>query len=174
MARDRRDRDPRRAGAVKRAKIGKQMGRGLDKVCGRRKIEPRAWPPTLERAAEIERGFVLRSASGSESKRSLGRIMRRQLPGRVRGGARGARRVDPRTEHGFDGFPGYCPRPQQLGPTCETRDDRRLEAMAAWASVDDPIDPTGEIGGDVSGGRRAHGARSVCRRRREGDASRLD
>ena len=59
MLRDRRDGDPRRADAVQRAKIGKQMRRGLDKVCGRRKIDLRASRAALERAAEIERGFLL-------------------------------------------------------------------------------------------------------------------
>ena len=42
--------------------------------------------------------------------------------------------------------------------------------MATRPAIEDPVDPAIEIGDDVSGGRRAHGAGSVGRRRREGDA----
>ena len=44
--------------------------------------------------------------------------------------------------------------------------------MATRPSIKDPVDPAVEIGDDVSGGRRAHGAGSVGRGGREGNASR--
>ena len=150
------------------------MRRGLDEVSGRRKIEPRARGAASQRAAKIERGFVRRGVDSAESKLGLRRIVRRQLPGRIRRGSRQARRVDRRAERGFDRLPRYRARTQQLGPIRETGDDRRLETMAAWPSVEDPVDPAVEIGGDVSRGRRAHGAGSVGGGRREGDARRLN
>src|SRR5271154_2555344 len=137
------------------------MRRGLDEVAGRRKIEARTRGATFQRAAKIERGFVRRRVESAESKFSPGRVVRRQLPGRIRRGSRQACRIDRRAERGFDCLARYCARTEQLGPTRETRDDRRLEAMAAWPSVQDPVDPAVEIGGDVSGGRRAYGAGSV-------------
>ena len=46
--------------------------------------------------------------------------------------------------------------------------------MAAWARVEDEVDPAVEIGRDMRGGRRAHPARAIGRRSRERDACRLD
>ena len=57
MGGDRRDRNPHRAGGVQGAQIGKQMGRGLDEVAGRRKIEARAGR-AFQRGAKIEHGFI--------------------------------------------------------------------------------------------------------------------
>jgi len=102
MRRDRRDRDPLGACGVERAKIGKQMRRGLDKVAGWRKIKLRTRRAALERAGEIECGFVGGGAGRTESKFSLRRIMRRQLPGRFWSGSRRADGLNRRTEHGFD------------------------------------------------------------------------
>src|SRR5260370_25854262 len=107
------------------------MRRGLDEVPGRRKIESRARRAAFQRAGKIERGFVLEGAGGAESKLSLGRIMRRQLPGRIRRGSRQACRMDRRAERGFDRLVRDCARTEQSGPTRETRDERRLETMAA-------------------------------------------
>src|SRR5271154_2101923 len=107
------------------------MRRGLDQVSGRRKIKARAPGAAFHRAAKIERGFIRRGVDCAKSKLSLRRIMRRQLPGSTRRGSRPASLIDRRAERGFDGLARYCARTEQLGPPRETRDDRRLEAMAA-------------------------------------------
>ena len=75
MGRDRCDRNAWKPRGVERAKIGKEVRRRLDEVSGRRKIEPGARPSALERATEIEHGFVRLDAGRGEPKRGLRRIM---------------------------------------------------------------------------------------------------
>ena len=77
------------------------MRRSLDEVSGWREIEPRARRAPLEQAGEIERGLIRAGVGGAQSKIGVGRVMRRQLPGRVRRRWRPAGRLDRRTERGF-------------------------------------------------------------------------
>ena len=102
------------------------MRRRLDEVSGRRKIEPGARGAALERAAEIERGFVRLDAGRGEPKRGLRRIMRRQLPRRVRDASRRARPLDRRPKRRLDRLPRHRARTQQLRPGAKTGDDRRI------------------------------------------------
>ena len=151
------------------------MGRRLDEVSGRRKIEsarlalrpqarrrnrarlrpPRRWPRRAEARPSAHNATPIAPAHSARFCAALGPI-------------------DRRTKRGFHRLPRDRARTQQLGPAAETGDDRRFEAMAAWPSVEDPVDPAVEIGDDMSGGRRAYGAGSVGGGRRERDASRLD
>ena len=173
--RDRRDRDPLSARGVERAKIGKQMGRGLDEVPGRRKIESRAWPPALERAAEIERGFVRprrwpRRVEAQPWAHSATPIAR----------ARSERvRAAPAASIGEPSADSIASRVIAPGRSNWGRPPRQativeLDAMAAWPSVKDPVDPAVEVGDDMSGGCRAHRAGSVGGWRRKRHTRRLD
>ena len=127
---DRRDRNPRCSGGVQGAQIGKQMRRGLDEVSGGRKIEARGWRGVFQRSAKIERGFVHPGVKGAEAKLSLGRIVRRQLPRRIRRRSRRARRTRSANRARIRSPLVLSPRRAAVG--VDRQDSRRSSISRPW------------------------------------------
>ena len=145
--------------SVKRAEVGKQVGRGLDQVAARRQVENDRgmFGAGRHSGAEGEQGLAGIDAVHLQAKPRARCVMGFDHAGRDRRVRieRARRRVLKRfAEHRFDLLARQAAGPQQHG-TVETADDGGLDADRCRPAIDDEVDAAAEIVHHVlRGGRR--------------------
>ena len=151
------------------------MRRRLDEVSGRREIEPRAGGALLE-----QRRRNRAPPHPREPRPRRGEDRRWAHSARPVARARSAPSATPPAdsigEPSADSIASrvMAPGRSNRGRPADSPTIVEFEAIAAWAAVEDPVDPAVEIGEHMSGGGRAYPARPVGGRRGERDARRLD